>query len=229
MKLYQQLLLSLAGLGAAHAPPTPATVAAAPGRAKRPSLKGPDDHLTGTARDLVSALRGHKPLADRVRVVWNPRLQTTAGTANPRTWEVELNPRLKELQPQTLHRILRHELAHLVSVFRAGRRRIDAHGPEWRQACADLGIPGEPRCHQLPFKSRKVRHKHAYRCMHCGHLLKRVKPLPRFSACYQCCHQFNHGQYDERYRYVTVPIDVVLDETTPSTPSNHHAPLTGRK
>src|SRR6266446_8423633 len=51
-------------------------------------------------------------------------------------------------------RTLRHELAHLLAQFRVGRRRIAPHGPEWREACRDLGIADEARCHNLPFASK---------------------------------------------------------------------------
>jgi SprT protein len=210
MKFPQQLLLKLTGLfpdAPVRTPASPALIAAwhrTPPRRPR----GPDAALTNFARDLVRRQRGLRDLAEKVRVVWNPRLQTTAGTANPRAWEVELNPRLKEHGPSVTERILRHELAHLISVYRAGRRKIDAHGPEWRQACRDLGIAGEPRCHSLPFQGRKVRHKYAYRCLHCGRLLRRVKPLSRNSACYDCCQQHNDGRYDERYRYVRITVSL---------------------
>ncbi len=209
MKLPQQLLLNLTAL---LEPPPPRTPATPPERAKgRPRMpatpKGEDAVLTETARRLVRGLRGHRELAEKVRVLWNPRLQTTAGTANVKTWVIEINPKLREHGGVVVQRILRHELAHLVSAFRHGRKRIDAHGPEWRQACADLGIPGESRCHNLPLKGRVVRPKFAYRCTHCGHLLKRVKPLHRRSACYECCKAHNGGAYDERFRYVRIHLE----------------------
>ncbi|MFN0127192.1 MAG: SprT-like domain-containing protein [Verrucomicrobiales bacterium] len=209
MKFPQQLLLRLTGL--VEDPPlrTPATPPVSPARSRRPRLHGEDIHLTAQARDLLRSLRGLRDLAAKVRVVWNSRLQTTAGTASARTWEVEINPRLKDHGPAIINRILRHELAHLVSLFRAGRRRIAAHGPEWRTACADLGIPGETRCHSLPLKARQVRAKFAYRCQHCGRLLKRVRPLERRSACFDCCQKHNRGRYDERYRYIRIPLDVL--------------------
>ena len=211
MKFPQQLLLKLTALLEDPPARTPATPPVAARRGRRNRLHGVDDQLTATARDLVRRLRGLRELADQVQVVWNSRLQTTAGTANARASEVELNPRLKDHGSAMIQRILRHELAHLVSVHRAGRRKIDAHGVEWRQACDDLGIPGEPRCHTLPFRGRKVRHKFAYRCQHCGRLLKRVKALDRRSACFDCCQKHNHGRYDERYRYVRVPLDALPD------------------
>jgi len=209
MKFPQQLLLRLTALLEDPPPRTPATPAEKRPRSARPRLHGMDESLTAQARDLVHGLRGLRDLALKVRVVWNSRLQTTAGTASARTWEVEINPRLKDHGTAIIQRILRHELAHLVSVHRAGRRRIAAHGPEWRQACADLGIPGEPRCHSLPLKGRQVRAKYAYRCQHCGRLLKRVRPLERRSACFDCCQKHNRGRYDDRYRYVRIPLDVL--------------------
>lgn len=209
MKFPQQLLLRLTGL--LEAPPlqTAATPPENRPRVRQPRLHGEDAQLTAQARELLHGQRGLRELAGKVRVVWNARLQTTAGTASARTWEVEINPRLKDHGAATIGRILRHELAHLISVYRAGRRRIAAHGPEWRQACADLGIPGEPRCHSLPLKAREVRAKFAYRCQHCGRLLKRVRALERRSACFDCCQKHNRGRYDERYRYVRVPLDVL--------------------
>lgn len=219
MKLPQQLLLNLTALLEPHPPsaPTPPKPPDPPARPARPALpRGEDSALTETARQLVRDLPGLDALADKVSVSWNPRLQTTAGTANVRNWVIEMNPRLREHGNAVLQRILRHELAHLVSAYRHGRHKIDAHGPEWRQACADLGIPGESRCHNLPLPGRKVRPKYAYRCPHCGHLLKRVKPLYRRSACYACCRAYNNGAYDERYRYVRVPLES-LNELEKST------------
>jgi hypothetical protein len=42
-------------------------------------------------------------------------------------------------------------------------------------------------------------------------VLKRIKILTRNSACYDCCQKFNRGRYDERYRYIRVPLDVDHD------------------
>ena len=64
---------------------------------------------------------------------------------------ISLNPRLCEHGADEIDRTLRHELAHLLAQFRAGRRRILPHGAEWREACRDLGIADEKRCHTLPF------------------------------------------------------------------------------
>ena len=66
---------------------------------------------------------------------------------------ISLNPRLFE-HPSEIDRTLRHELAHILAQFRVGRRKISPHGDEWQQACIDLGIADEKRCHNLPFPAR---------------------------------------------------------------------------
>ena len=139
-----------------------------------------------------------------VQVQWNPRLRTTAGMACWSSLTISLNPRLREISPSEVERTLRHELAHFLAQSRAGRRRIAAHGPEWRQACCDLGIPGEPRCHDLPFVRGRRTRKYFYACPRCGTPLARVRPIRRPLACLGCCRRHNHGRYDARFRFVPV-------------------------
>lgn len=140
----------------------------------------------------------------RPQVVWNRRLRTTAGTACWRTKTVTLNPRLLEIAPHEIQRTLRHELAHLLAQERAGRRRIQAHGSEWQMACADLGIPGETRCHELPFETIRPARKFFYACRACGTRIGRVRPLTRPIACLRCCKKHNGGRYHELFRFVPV-------------------------
>ena len=109
--------------------------------------------LLQTARELLRA-HGADRIARELRVEWNSRLKTAAGRADYRQKLISLNPQLFE-QPTEIDRTLRHELAHILAQFRAGRRRVLPHGAEWRQACCDLGIADEKRCHNLPFKVRK--------------------------------------------------------------------------
>ncbi len=164
-----------------------------------------DADLTRTAADLLRGCGCHG-LAGRVAVRWNRRLTTTAGLARSAEAEVSLNPRLKEF-PAEVDRTLRHELAHLLATERAGRRRIAAHGPEWRQACADLGIPGESRCHDLPLPRRRQARRHAYRCPGCAFLLHRARPVDkrrRRLACHECCQQYAGGRFDARFEFVKV-------------------------
>ena len=85
-------------------------------------------------------------LSHKVQVRWNARMRTTAGRAWWPDRLIELNPKLNELSSDEVWRTLKHELAHLVAYERAGRRRIEPHGAEWRAACADVGIPGEKSC-----------------------------------------------------------------------------------
>jgi predicted SprT family Zn-dependent metalloprotease len=168
---------------------------------------GRDPALEGHARQLLSPLGGHD-LATRVIVRWNPRMRSTAGTALASRSLVTLNPRLREFGEEEVDRTLRHELAHLLAHFRAGRRRIAPHGPEWRQACRDLGLVDEARCHTLPLPRRELRAKHRYRCPACAVEVPRVRPFRRKTACYACCRQHNRGRYHDRFRLVkiTAPI-----------------------
>ena len=165
-----------------------------------------DPTLTRSAADLLSAVGCHD-LAARVTVCWHRRLTSTAGLARPATAQVLLNPRLRDIPGET-ERTLRHELAHLVASARAKKRCITAHGPEWRQACADLGIPGESRCHTLPLPRRQVSRRHVYRCPACHFTLHRVHPINtrrRRLACHDCCQQHAAGRFDRRFEFVRVP------------------------
>lgn len=162
--------------------------------------------LETTARLLLEGI-GCRALAKQVRVRWNRRLQTTAGLANFKQWTVSLNPRLVAFGMEEVDRTLRHELAHLLARYRAGRRRIQPHGPEWRQACSDLGLDDEKRCHELPLPRRRMVRKVLYRCRHCQSEVRRVHPFRRAVACLKCCREFNRGRYDERYRFELVSKD----------------------
>src|SRR6266487_2825826 len=100
--------------------------------------------LLQTAREWLRSL-GAARVAQDLRVEWNARLKTAAGCADYRETLISLNPRFFDC-PSEIDRTLRHELAHLLAQFRAGRRRIAPHGAEWRQACRELGIADEKRC-----------------------------------------------------------------------------------
>jgi len=141
-------------------------------------------------------------LSRKVRVCWNGRMQSTAGRASWPDCLIELNPRLKQIGEDQLWRTLRHELAHLVAYERSVRRQIAPHGPEWRQACCELGIPNEPPYHELPLPTREMRARHVYVCRHCEAELLRVRPIRRAVACYECCRRFNRGLYHDRFRMV---------------------------
>ncbi len=171
------------------------------------SLEDIRHHLEEQARLLALNLRLHS-LAARLTVVWNTRLRTTAGRAFYRRTRIELNPRLLSISWEEVDRTLRHELAHLVVRERFPRKRLPAHGTEWKKACRDLGINGEKRCHNLPFERTRMTRKFFYRCPACGKEVGRVKRITQDVACYDCCQQYNGGQYAARYRLEERRLDV---------------------
>lgn len=172
----------------------------APARPSAKNLKE-DGGLTAWCQEASRSL-ALPELARKVRVSWNARMQTTAGRAWWPDRSIELNPKLRQCAPEELWRTLKHELAHLVAYERAGRRRIEPHGEEWRAACADLGIPDEQPFHTLPFKRRRMKRNHAYICPNCFATIRRVRPIQRAVACYNCCRRFNGGSYHDRFRLI---------------------------
>ena len=132
-------------------------------------------------------------------------MRSTAGTAWPSKCLVVLNERLRAFGEAEVDRTLRHELAHLLAHHRAGRRRIAPHGPEWQQACHDLGLHDETRCHTLPLPRRQQRRPYAYTCPACKIEVRRVRPMRGRTACLACCRKHNRGQYDERFRFIKLP------------------------
>jgi SprT protein len=154
--------------------------------------------LQSTARELLRA-HGATRIARELRVKWNSRFTTAAGRADYRQKLISLNPRLLEY-PAEMDRTLRHELAHILAQFRAGRRRILAHGTEWRLACRDLGIADEKRCHNLPFPVSERARRYLYQCPNCRREFPRVRPIKRALACLACCRGHNGGEFDLRFR-----------------------------
>ncbi len=154
--------------------------------------------LLQLARHLLSAL-GATRVATELRVEWNSRLKTTAGRADYRQKLISLNPRLFE-HPTEIDRTLRHELAHILAQFRAGRRRIRAHGDEWRIACRDLEINDEKRCHNLPFPVNERARRYLYKCPNCRRDFPRTRRIKRAVACLACCCAQNGGEFDARFR-----------------------------
>ncbi|MBK1832048.1 SprT-like domain-containing protein [Verrucomicrobiaceae bacterium R5-34] len=166
-----------------------------------------DDALTGRCANMLRGL-GLDQLGGVVVVAWNPRMRTTAGRAFWPQAIIELNPKLWEVAPEEVERTLLHELAHLVAYARAGRKRISAHGIEWQQACADLGIPGEKATHSLPLPGRRMARKWRYTCPECGEGFDRVRKMKRQAGCYACCKAHNGGYYHKRFRLVESQLEV---------------------
>jgi predicted SprT family Zn-dependent metalloprotease len=154
--------------------------------------------LLQTARDLLRVNCADR-IANDLRVEWDSRLKTATGRADYREKLISLNPQLVE-HPTEIDRTLRHELAHILAQFRAGRRRISPHGIEWQQACVDLGIADEKRCHNLPFPARTYAARFIYRCPNCRQEFPRVRRVRRAVACLACCRKHNGGEFDLRFR-----------------------------
>jgi SprT protein len=170
-------------------------------------LKGRDQALELQARELLRQV-GAEELARKIRVEWNPRMRSAAGRVDTREKLISLNPLLQNHDLVSVNghsgseidRTLRHELAHLLAQFRVGRRRIAPHGKEWRQACRDLGIVDEARCHNLPFASKAYARRYVYRCPNCKAEFPRVRRIRQAVACLKCCRAQNRGQFDPRFR-----------------------------
>ena len=160
---------------------------------------GRDATLERQARELLASLSTEE-FAQQVRVEWNARLCSAAGRADFRRNLISLNPRLREHDAAEVDRTLRHELAHLLAQFRAGRRRVPPHGREWKKACGDLGIADEARCHTLPFPVKQRKRGFLYRCERCGKEFPRVRRIKRTVACLECCRKYNKGEFDPKSR-----------------------------
>jgi SprT protein len=164
-----------------------------------------DVDLQARVRELLRA-NGAGRIADNIRVEWSPRLKSCAGRADYRAKLISLNSRLREHGAGEIDRTLRHELAHLLAQFRAGRRRILPHGREWRTACHDLGIGDEKRCHNLPFPIRERVRRFLYKCPNCQRDFTRVCRIRRAIACLACCRAHNGGEFDPRFRLQLVKL-----------------------
>ena len=163
--------------------------------------------LTAMASCFLMSIGEHE-LAARVSVVWNRKLSSTAGQAVYGASEVRLNPRLVDVGGhKEVVRTLKHELAHLVAHRRAFGRRIAAHGPEWREVCAELGIPGERARHRLALPRRQMNKPYAYFCPGCGLVIRRARVIRRACACLACCRAKAGGRYSAEFRFRPV-VDV---------------------
>jgi len=161
-------------------------------------LSGRDATIEQLAGDLLRA-HGADRIANEIRVEWNSRLKSSAGRADYREKLISLNPQLHE-HPHEIDRTFRHELAHLLAQFRAGRRHILPHGREWRVACVDFGIGDEKRCHNLPFPFIERARRFLYKCPNCKRDFPRVRKIRRAIACLACCRAHNGGEFDPRFR-----------------------------
>ena len=167
-------------------------------RFRRVYSKHQDVDLERKARELLR-ISGAGRIATEIRVEWNPRLKTCAGRADYRSRLISLNPLLIH-HPAEIDRTFRHELAHILAQFRAGHRRMLPHGIEWQQACRDLGVADEKRCHNLPFPASERARPYLYKCQNCKRDFPRVRRIKGAVACLACCRAHNGGEFDARFR-----------------------------
>lgn len=133
---------------------------------------------------------------------------TTAGTANYRTWTINLNPvLLVENTDKFIERTVPHELAHLICdlvyphAHRPGRGvKRDVHGQYWKDIMRTLGVPSNEitRCHSYDVtNAKKKTSSYQYKCEGCGHVFtlgpKRHAKLQSNSRAYRhtACGQGN--------------------------------------
>lgn len=147
--------------------------------------------------------------ARSIEVIWNGRLRTTAGRVFRGKSIVELNPLLIDISLDEARRTLYHELAHLLVHYRYPKRchRLQAHGHEWRLACAALGIPGEKATHALPFPKRTMRKHWSYTCPSCGKVIYRTRRQKVAYACAACCKRLNRGKFTKRFLFIEHQLD----------------------
>lgn len=104
------------------------------------------------------------------------RFRTTAGTADFVKFHISLNKKLlcteERLRLTTLH-----EYAHLLAVARVGTKGR-GHGPAWRQAMQDLGLPVRVR-HDYEVQRNETRSLVVYACQKCHFRFQRRRALPR--------------------------------------------------
>ncbi len=131
-------------------------------------------------------------LADRVRVVINPRLSASLGRCLPRRTLIELSPRLLQRGWRLRREILCHELAHLVVVVRNGPA-CKPHGSEWNDLMRAAGF--DPRtavvggCRITAGNSAKpapkARYVYEHRCPVCQFSRCARRPISRW-RCAAC-------------------------------------------
>lgn len=206
MRLLRQLEFVLTGQALRLPNVVAASVCEAPRLPPGRGYRGRDVELENVARELLRVHRANR-IANDIRVEWNSRLKTAAGRADYRQKLISLNPRLHDY-PAEIGRTLRHELAHFLAQFRAGRHRILPHGTEWRQACRDLGIGDEKRCHNLPFPVTERARRYLYKCPNCQRDFPRIRRIRRAVACLACCRAHNRGEFDARFRLKLVDRDL---------------------
>ena len=135
----------------------------------------PTVELKQFADSLLDGLMAKFPLRNRPSLVWKS-LRVTAGIAYYRTNQIGLSNRLLTDEDR-LRITLVHEYAHLLAVERHGHRAAN-HGPAWKQAMVDLGLP-PVRTHDYEVERNSARQQVTYQCQKCGQSFIRSRRLPK--------------------------------------------------
>ena len=171
-----------------------------------PSIpQGRDAQLLKLCRDRMAGF-GLADLEDRLVVEWNGRMRSCAGRAFWPQGLIQLNPLLKTIEQEEIERTALHELAHLVAYERNPYRKIKGHGREWREACADVGIPGEKATHALALPARSIKRRWRYQCPKCLTSIDRVKRYRTPVACYDCCLKETGGVFHAAFKLREIPL-----------------------
>jgi SprT protein len=125
-----------------------------------------EEQLRARAHAALATWAAEAELPD-LQIVWQATLRTTAGRAELRQRRILLNPHLLARAPAQIEQVLVHEVAHLVTWARHGRR-ARPHGPEWAALMEQAGLPADAR-HRIPAHGlRRQRYWYLHLCRSCG-------------------------------------------------------------
>ncbi len=134
----------------------------------------PFDQIQTLAEQLLDEVYQRFPIASCPLIEWR-KYRTTAGTAHFFERKIALSALILTTE-ERLRTTLLHEYAHLLAFHRHGKRGR-GHGPAWRQAMADLGLPPEVH-HRLDCKRNQSQQVVLYRCARCHEIFERRRRMP---------------------------------------------------
>ena len=100
-----------------------------------------NDNLNQIVRDLCH-IWDHPDISAEVQIFYSHRLRTSLGLADPINKQIKLNPCLQQAEDKLVESVICHELAHIITFNRFGRR-AKPHGHQWRLLMIAAGV--EPR------------------------------------------------------------------------------------
>jgi SprT protein len=131
--------------------------------------------LVELAESLLDDLGQRLPLGYRPTLRWR-RLRVSAGLAHFREGAISLSVEILTTKERLADTLL-HEYAHLLAFARHGAAG-KGHGPAWRQAMADVGLPAVVR-HRYEVRRNSRRQVVLYACARCGVQIERSRRFAR--------------------------------------------------